>query len=78
MHVLLLVAFGQTEERPFRPHVTLARLQGNGRAIADQHPFSQTLSLTQRVQAVELLKSPAKGKKGYEVLVSVPLERASA
>jgi 2'-5' RNA ligase len=78
MHALLLAAFGQAEERPFRPHVTLARLQGKGHVIADEHPFSQTLSLTQRVEAVELFKSPAKGKKGYEVLVSVPLERASA
>jgi len=77
-HALLLAAFEQAEERPFRPHVTLARLQGNGRAIADKHPFNQTLSLTQRVQAVELFKSPAKGEKGYEALVSVLLERASA
>ena len=78
MHVLLLAAFGQAEERPFRPHVTLARLQGNGRAIADEHPFNQTLTLTQRVEAIELFKSPAKGEKGYEALASVPLERVWA
>jgi 2'-5' RNA ligase len=78
MHALLLTAFGQEDERPFRPHVTLARFQGIGRAIADAHSFSETLSLTQRVEAVDLFKSPAKGEKGYEVLVSVPLQRASA
>lgn len=78
MRALLLATFGHVEERPFRPHVTLARLQGNGRAIAGEHPFNQTLSLTQSVEAVELFKSPAKGEKGYEALVSVPLQRASA
>jgi 2'-5' RNA ligase len=77
-HALLLAAFGQKDECPFRPLVTLARLQGNGRAIADEHPFNHTLSFTQRVEAVELFKSPAKGEKGYEAVVSVPLKRASA
>jgi 2'-5' RNA ligase len=77
MHTLLLAAFGQEEERVFRPHVTLARLQRNGRAIADEHPFNQTLCLTQRVEAIELFKSPRKGEKGYETLASVLLERAS-
>jgi 2'-5' RNA ligase len=75
MHALLLAAFGQAEERPFRPHVTLARLQRIGHAIADEHPFNRTLSLTQRVEAIELFKSPGKNEKGYEALVSVPLER---
>jgi 2'-5' RNA ligase len=74
MHAWLLAAFGQAEERAFRPHVTLARLQGNGRAIADEHPFNQRLSLTQRVETIELFKSPGKGQKGYEALVSIPLE----
>jgi 2'-5' RNA ligase len=64
MHALLLAAFGQKDERPFRPHVTLARLQEDGRAIADEHPFNHTLSFTQRVEAVELFKSLAKGEKG--------------
>jgi 2'-5' RNA ligase len=78
MHALLLAALGQAEERPFRPHVTLARFQGNGRAIADEHPFNQALSLTQRVQTIALFKPPAKSEKGYEALVSVPLERGLA
>jgi 2'-5' RNA ligase len=78
MHALLLAAFGQEDGRPFRPHVTLARLEGNGRTIADAHPFNQILSLTQRVNAIELFRSPAKGEKGYEALVSVPLECALA
>jgi 2'-5' RNA ligase len=78
MRALLLAAFGQAEERPFRPHVTLARLQRNGRAAANEHPFNQTLSLTQRVEAIELFKSPGKNEKGYEALVSVPLERGLA
>lgn len=77
MHALLLAAFGQAQERPFRPHATLARLQRNGRAIADEHPFDQTLSLSQRVEAIQLFKSPRRGEKGYEALVSVPLGRVS-
>jgi 2'-5' RNA ligase len=78
MHALLLAAFGHAEERAFRPHVTLARLQGNERVIADEHSFNQTLSLTQRMETIELFKSPGKGEKGYEALVSVPLERGLA
>ena len=39
----LLRAFGQADERPFRPHVTLARLRDKGRAIARKHPVDQTL-----------------------------------
>jgi 2'-5' RNA ligase len=77
-HALLLAAFGQAQERPFRPHATLARLQRHGRIIADAHPFNWTLSLAQRVEAIQLFKSPGKGEKGYEAIVSVPLGRASA
>ena len=68
-----LRAFGQLQERPFRPHVTLARLHKMGRAIAGKHPFDQTLSLTQRVKSIELFRSPRKGERGYVVLDSVPL-----
>jgi len=74
MQALLLATFGQSQERPFRPHVTLARLQRIGRAIAGKHPFDQTLSLIQRVKTIELFKSPRKGERGYVVLDSVPLE----
>jgi 2'-5' RNA ligase len=73
MQVLILAAFGQLQERPFRPHVTLARLHKMGRAIAGKHPFDQTLSLTQRVKSIELFRSPRKGERGYVVLDSVPL-----
>jgi len=75
---LLLATFGQSQERPFRPHVTLARLHRIGRAIAGKHPFDQTLSLTQRVKTIELFKSPRKGERGYVVLDSVPLEWVSS
>jgi 2'-5' RNA ligase len=77
MQALLLAAFGQAQERPFRPHATLARFQRNGRAIADKRPFDQPLSLTQRVEAIQLFKSPRRGERGYEALVSVPLEQVS-
>jgi 2'-5' RNA ligase len=37
LRAALLAAYTQTDERPFRPHVTLARLRGNGRAIAREN-----------------------------------------
>ena len=69
----LLQAFGQADERPFRPHVTLARLRDKGRAIARKHPIDQDLALTQRVGSVELMQSPPPGGSGYKVLASLPL-----
>jgi 2'-5' RNA ligase len=66
----LLLAFGQTDERPFRPHVTLARLRDNGSVIARKCPIDRDLALTQRVGSVELMQSPAPGESGYKVLAS--------
>jgi len=71
--VALIQAFWQADERPFRPHVTLARLRDKGRAIARKHPLDQDLALTQRVDSVELMQSPPPGGSGYKVLASVPL-----
>jgi 2'-5' RNA ligase len=73
LHVALLDAFGQKDERPFHPHVTLARIRGNGRIIARKHPIDRPLSLVQRVESVQLFQSPAPGQRGYRVLASVPL-----
>lgn len=73
----LLELFGQNDDRPFRPHVTLARLRGNGAAIARRHPIDQTLSFTQHVKSVELFRSPPSGATGYQILASARLaERA--
>lgn len=72
----LLLAFGQTDERPFRPHVTLARLRNNGTTIARKHPIDQNLSLVQRIESVELMQSPPPGANGYRVLASLKLGRA--
>ena len=71
LHAELVLAFGQTDERPFRPHVTLARLRGNGAVIARKCPVDQDLVLTQRVGSVELMQSPAPGERGYRVLASL-------
>ena len=48
----LLQAYGQTDGRPFRPHVTLARIRSDGPAIARKHPIDRLLSLTQRVESI--------------------------
>lgn len=75
LRAALLQAYGQTDERPFRPHVTLARLRGNGSAIARRHPIDRELSLTQRVESVELFQSPPPGASGYRVLASMRLDK---
>lgn len=72
----LLVAFEQTDERPFRPHVTLARLRANGRTIARICPIDRELALTQRIGSIELLQSPAPGETGYKPLASLPFGTA--
>ena len=71
LHAMLLVAFEQLDERPFRPHLTLARLRGNGARIARKHPIDRGLALAQRVGSVELMQSPPPGESGYKVLASV-------
>jgi 2'-5' RNA ligase len=73
LRAALLQAFGQADERPFRPHVTLARLRDKGRVIARKHPLDQDLALTQRVETVELMQSPPPGERGYKVLASLAL-----
>lgn len=76
LHTALLAEFGQTDERPFRPHVTIARIRSNGRSIARKCPIDQALTLTQRVDSVELMQSPPPGANGYTVLASLPLRPA--
>jgi RNA 2',3'-cyclic 3'-phosphodiesterase len=73
LHTALLAAYGQMDPRPFRPHVTLARIPKNGRAIARKIPMDQGLSFSQYVTSVELFQSPAKASSGYQVLTSLPL-----
>jgi 2'-5' RNA ligase len=73
LQTALLDAYGQTDTRPFRPHVTLARIRGNGRIVARKCPIDEELSLTQQVESVELFQSPPRGEIGYRVLASVLL-----
>ncbi|QWG17705.1 2'-5' RNA ligase family protein [Bradyrhizobium sediminis] len=73
LRAALLLTFGQSDERPFRPHVTLARLRGNGVSIARKCPVDRALALTQRVGSVELMQSPAPGESGYKMLASLQL-----
>ena len=77
LHAALLGVYGQTDERPFRPHVTLARIHSNGRTIARKHPIDRQLSLMQRVDSVELFQSPPPGERGYRILASVRLGEAA-
>ena len=73
LRTALAAAFGQVDPRPFRPHVTLARLPRNGRAIARRIAMDQTLAFSQSVTSVELFQSPSQGSSGYQILASLPL-----
>jgi 2'-5' RNA ligase len=74
LRAALLMAYSRSEERAFRPHVTLARIRGNGRTIARKHPLDRSVSFRQWVQSVELFQSPPSGERGYRVLASVRLD----
>lgn len=69
----LLSDFSQTNERPFKPHVALARLQRGAKPASAKDALDQDLALEQLVDTVELFQSPKPPAKGYAVLASVPL-----
>lgn len=73
LRAALLEAYGQTDDRPFQPHVTLARIRSHGPAIARRYPMDRPLSLIQRVESVELFQSPPPGETGYRTLASCRL-----
>ena len=77
LHAALRLAFGQTEDRPFVPHVTVARIRSNGRLLARKHPIDRALTFSQTIETVELMQSPPVGGVGYRVLSSLGLGRAS-
>ena len=79
LRISLMRAFGQEDSRPFRPHVTLARIRDGERSFARRHPIDKDLDLVQMVQTIELFQSPPPGATGYQVLASVELRgRAGA
>ena len=76
LRTALLLAFGQVDDRPFRPHVTLARIRGYGAAVARKHPMDRAPTIAvQQVETVELMQSPPAGEVGYRVLASMRLGR---
>ncbi len=70
----LMRAFSQIDARPFRPHVTLARLGEAQWKFARRHPIDIDLSLAQCVRTIELFKSALPGESGYQILASARLE----
>lgn len=78
LHTALLQAFGQSDPRPFRPHVTVARVRSSGAAVARKCPIDRSLTLAQQVATVELMQSPPAGEAGYRVLASLRLGGDSA
>ena len=67
MHAALMLAFGQSDERMFLPHVTLARIR-----------IDRDLALFQEITSIELMQSPLSGGRGYKVLASLPLKNPSS
>ncbi len=78
LRTALLNTFQQIDERPFQPHVTLARIRAHGPAIARKYPIDQPLSLSQQVESVELFQSPPPGGSGYRILTSSKLSQVPA
>ena len=76
LRAALLGAYGQSDARPYRPHVTLARLRDRAMTVVRAHPIDETLSLSQPVESVGLFQSPPPGEAGYKVLASAPLSGA--
>lgn len=73
----LLSAVGQKEDRPFEPHVTLARMQRGARGAAGRNELDRNLTLAQSINSVELFQSRMEASKGYHVLASLPLATSS-
>jgi RNA 2',3'-cyclic 3'-phosphodiesterase len=69
----LLNAFGRKNDKPFQPHVTLARMQRAGRAAAGKNQMDRELPLIQSIDSVELFQSRTQAGKGYQILASLPL-----
>lgn len=78
LHAALLLAFGQTDERLFLPHVTLARIRGNGARVSRKCPIDRDLALIQEIETIELMQSPPSGERGYKVLASLPFKTPSS
>jgi 2'-5' RNA ligase len=74
---VLRQVFQKSEQRPFLPHVTLARIAKHGAAVARKNPLDRELTFAQRVDAVQLFRSPEPGSVGYEVLASAALAGAA-
>jgi 2'-5' RNA ligase len=74
----LMQAFGQEDSRPFRPHVTLARIRSGDRSFPRKHPIDKDLNLGQAVRSVELFQSPPPGATGYQILASAQLAEADS
>jgi 2'-5' RNA ligase len=70
LRAALLRAYERTDNRPFQPHVTLARIRGNERSIARTFPLDIALGLAQDVATIELFQAPSRGATGYAVLAS--------
>jgi 2'-5' RNA ligase len=78
LRVALMQAFGQEDSRPFRPHVTLARIRSADRGFPRKHPIDKDLNFEQTVRGVQLFQSPPPDATGYQILASAELGRKDA
>jgi 2'-5' RNA ligase len=78
LRAALLDVFGPRDERPFHPHVTLARLHNTVVRVVRRCPIDCAVDLTQAIATVELMQSPAPDERGYRVLMAAPLQLPAA
>lgn len=69
----ILKAFGKTEDGPFFPHVTIARLADKDMDVIGLRPIERPLALSMPVESIELFASPQGGETGYRALISLPI-----
>ena len=69
----LSCAFDQKDAKPFRPHVTLARMQRGSQAAAGKKEMDRKLSLVQSIDTVQLFQSRTQAGENYHILASLPL-----
>ncbi len=67
-------AFDIRNERPFHPHITVARLHENGVTIQRVHPLDVELKSTLTIDSVELFASVYEEGHRYRVLQSTSLQ----
>lgn len=66
-------ALDRKDTKPFRPHVTLARMHRDSQAAAGKNEMDRKLSLVQSIDTVQLFQSRTQAGENYQILALLPL-----